>query len=36
MATHSDGETNDAKLVPALLPQVREQVAGERLWVHRH
>ena len=33
MATHSDGEPNDAKLVPALLPQVREQVAGERLWV---
>jgi hypothetical protein len=33
MATHADGETNDAKLVPALLPQVREQVAGERLWV---
>ena len=33
MATHPDGETNDAKLVPALLPQAREQVAGERLWV---
>jgi hypothetical protein len=33
MATHADGETNDAKLVPALLPQVREQVAGRRLWV---
>ncbi len=33
MATHPDGETNDAKLVPALLPQVREQVAGPRLWV---
>jgi hypothetical protein len=33
MATHPDGETNDAKLVPALLPQVREQVAGTRLWV---
>ena len=33
MATHPDGETNDAKLVPALLPQVREQVAGSRLWV---
>jgi hypothetical protein len=33
MATHPDGETNDAKLVPALLPQVREQVAGVRLWV---
>lgn len=33
MATHPDGETNEAKLVPALLPQVREQVAGARLWV---
>lgn len=33
MATHPDGETNEAKLVPALLPQVREQVAGPRLWV---
>jgi hypothetical protein len=33
MATHADGETNDAKLVPALLPHVREQVRGNRLWV---
>jgi hypothetical protein len=33
MATHPDGETNEAKLVPALLPQVREQVGGRRLWV---
>ena len=33
MATHVDGETNEAKLVPALLPQVREQVTGRRLWV---
>jgi hypothetical protein len=33
MATHPDGETNDAKLVPALLPQGREHVAGARLWV---
>jgi hypothetical protein len=33
MATHADGETNDAKLVPALVPQVREQVRGKRLWV---
>src|SRR5258705_10852286 len=24
LATHADGETNDAKLVPALVPQVRE------------
>jgi Transposase DDE domain len=33
MATHADGETNEAKLVPALLPQVREYVRGKRLWV---
>jgi Transposase DDE domain len=33
MATDPDGETNDAKLVPALLPQVRRRVAGPRLWV---
>lgn len=33
MATHPDGETNEAKLVPALLPQVRTQVTGRRLWV---
>jgi hypothetical protein len=33
MATHADGETNEAKLVPALLPQVRAQVVGRRLWV---
>jgi hypothetical protein len=33
MATHPDGETNEAKLVPAVLPQVREQVTGTRLWV---
>jgi hypothetical protein len=33
MATHADGETNDAKLGPALVPQVRTQVAGRRLWV---
>jgi hypothetical protein len=33
MATHPDGETNDAKLVPALLPQVRTHVAHARLWV---
>lgn len=33
MATHPDGETNEAKLVPALLPQVRARVAGPRLWV---
>jgi hypothetical protein len=33
MATHPDGETNEAKLVPALLSQVRARVAGLRLWV---
>jgi Transposase DDE domain len=33
MATDADGETNEAKLVPALLPQVRRRVAGPRLWV---
>ncbi len=33
MATDLDGETNEAKLVPALLPQVRRRVAGPRLWV---
>jgi Transposase DDE domain len=33
MATDPDGETNEAKLVPALLPQVRRRRAGPRLWV---
>ena len=33
MASAADGETNDAKLVPALGPQVRAQLAGPRLWV---
>jgi hypothetical protein len=33
MATHPDGETNEAKLIPAVLPQVRAQVVGTRLWV---
>jgi hypothetical protein len=33
MATHADGETNEAKLVPALLSQVRARVRGRRLWV---
>jgi hypothetical protein len=32
MATHPEGETNEAKLVPAVLPQVRAQVTGPRLW----
>lgn len=33
LATAADGETNDAKLVPALVPQVRAQLAGPRLWL---
>src|SRR5918994_554827 len=33
MATAADGETNEAKLVPALVPQVRTRIAGPRLWV---
>lgn len=33
VATHCDGEANDAKLVPDLVPQVRQHVAGMRLWV---
>ena len=33
MATAADGETNDAKLVPAVVPQVRAQLAGPRLWL---
>ncbi len=33
LATAADGETNDAKLVPALVPQVRAHLAGPRLWV---
>lgn len=33
LATDPDGEANDAKLVPALLPQVRGRVGGPRLWL---
>lgn len=33
LATAADGETNEAKLIPALVPQVRGRVAGPRLWV---
>lgn len=33
LATDPDGETNDAKLVPALLPQLRACVPGARLWL---
>jgi len=30
---HPDGETNDAPLIPGLLPQVRERSTRRRLWV---
>jgi hypothetical protein len=33
MAAHPDGEVNDARLVPELLPQVRDRVRRPRLWV---
>jgi len=33
LATDPDGEANDAKLVPALLPLVRARVGGPRLWL---
>ncbi len=33
LATDPDGEANDAKLVPALLPQVRCRIGGPRLWL---
>ena len=33
LATDPDGEANDARLVPDLLPQVRSRVPGPRLWV---
>lgn len=32
-AAAEDGETNDAKLMPALIPQAREAIEGPRLWV---
>lgn len=28
-----DGDANDSRLVPQLLPQVRERLPGQRLWV---
>jgi hypothetical protein len=28
-----DGETNDAKLIPLLIPRAREAIAGPRLWI---
>jgi hypothetical protein len=33
LATDPDGEANDARLVPTLLPQVRARVQGSRLWL---
>ncbi len=33
LATDPDGEANDAKLVPDLVPQVRRRVGGPRLWL---
>lgn len=32
-AAHPDGEVNDARLVPDLLPAVRRQRSGPRLWL---
>jgi hypothetical protein len=33
MHAHPDGEANDVRFVPALLPEVRRRVAGPRLFV---
>jgi len=33
MAAHPDGEVNDVRLVPQLLPQVRSRLPGPRLWL---
>jgi hypothetical protein len=33
IAADLDGDANDARLVPELLPQVRERLPGQRLWV---
>ena len=33
MVAHPDGEVNDARLVPELLPTVRDRVRQTRLWV---
>lgn len=33
MSAHPDGEANDIRLVPEVLPQVRRVVSGPRLWV---
>ena len=33
MSAHPDGEANEIRLVPEVLPQVRRVVSGTRLWV---
>lgn len=33
MHAHPDGDANDVRFVPELVPVVREQVAGPRLWL---
>lgn len=33
MAVDPDGEANDVRLLPDLLPEVRQRTAGPRLWV---
>jgi len=33
LAAHPDGEANDIRLMPRVLPLAREAVAGPRLWV---
>lgn len=33
LAADPDGEANDIRLMPRILPQVRQAVAGPRLWV---
>jgi hypothetical protein len=33
MQAHPDGESNEVRLVPALLPEVRQRLPGPRLWL---
>jgi hypothetical protein len=33
MHAHPDGDANDAKFVPQLLPAVRQRIGGARLWL---
>jgi hypothetical protein len=33
MAAHPDGECNELRLMPALVPEVRQRVPGPRLWL---